>query len=103
MNAGRRNVETMNSAPQKVIYYETPYKLYVGNLARAVKPEDLWNQFQRFGTVVSVRILRDHKEGKGRIYAFLSFLSQSERDAAMSLNGTVNSASSTLPFLCTCY
>lgn len=88
MNPGRRNAETMNSSPQKVIFYETPHKLYVGNLARAVKPEDLWNHFSRFGTVVSVRILHDHKEGNGRIYAFLSFLSQSERDAAMSLNGT---------------
>ncbi|XP_028752318.1 30S ribosomal protein 2, chloroplastic [Neltuma alba] len=88
MNPGRRSAETMNSSPQKVIFYETPHKLYVGNLARAVKPEDLWKHFQRFGTVTSVRILHDYKVGNGRIYAFLSFLSQSERDAAMSLNGT---------------
>lgn len=99
MNPGRRNPETMSSSPLKVIYYESPHKLYVGNLSRAVKPEDLWNHFRRIGTVVSVRILHDHKEGNNRIYAFLSFLSKFERDAAMTLNGTVNSASITSPIL----
>ncbi|KAF7843821.1 28 kDa ribonucleoprotein, chloroplastic [Senna tora] len=88
MNPGRRNPETMNSSPQKVRFYESPHKLYIGNLARSVQPEDLWNQFRRFGTVVSVRILHDHKKGNNRIYAFLSFLSESERNAALSLNGT---------------
>ncbi|KAK4268939.1 hypothetical protein QN277_022163 [Acacia crassicarpa] len=85
MNPGRSNVEAMNSLPLKVLYHETPHKLYIGNLARVVEPGDLWNHFRRFGTVVSVRILHNRSS---RVYAFLSFLSQSERDAALSLNGT---------------
>lgn len=92
MNPGRRNLETMNSTPRKVIYYESRHKLYIGNLARSVQVQELWNHFSRFGHVVSARILHDYKEGKNRIYAFVSFLSASERDAALSLDGTVNSA-----------
>ncbi|KAI4328983.1 hypothetical protein L6164_021293 [Bauhinia variegata] len=77
----------MNSSPQKVICYETPRKLYVGNLARTVQPAELKNLSSRFGTVVSVRILHDTKAGKRRIFGFLSFPSEAKRDAAMSLNG----------------
>ncbi|KAI9076812.1 hypothetical protein K1719_028727 [Acacia pycnantha] len=85
MNPGRNNDEAMILSPLKVIFHETPHKLYIGNLARVVGPGDLWNHFRRFGTVVSVRILHDRSS---RVYAFLSFLSQSERDAALSLDGT---------------
>ncbi|KAJ1390632.1 RNA-binding domain superfamily [Sesbania bispinosa] len=88
MNLGRRNNENMNSSPKRALYYEAPHKLYVGNLVRAVKPEQLRNHFSRFGNVLSVRVLHDHNQGKRRVYAFLSFQSEAERDAAMSLNGT---------------
>lgn len=93
MNPQRRNLETMNSSPKRVIYYEAPNKLYVGNLARAVRPEDLRHLFSKFGNVASVRVLQDQKQGRTRVYAFLSFLSEKERDAALTLNGTVKSAS----------
>ncbi|KAJ7969359.1 RNA-binding protein CP31B, chloroplastic [Quillaja saponaria] len=87
INPGRRNGDTMNSSPQKVIIYESPYKLYVGNLAWAIKPDELRNHFQRFGTVVSSRVLHDRKAGKNRVYGFLSFLSEAERDSAKTLDG----------------
>lgn len=87
------NAGEMYASPKRTFYYEAPHKLYVGNLARVVKPEQLRNHFIRFGNVLSVRVLHDRKQGKARVYAFLSFESEAERDAAMSLNGTVNSAS----------
>lgn len=95
MNRRTRNPQTMNSSPKRVLYYEGPHKLYVGNLPRAVRPEELRYLFGRFGTVASVRILQDQRQGRNRVYAFVSFLSERERDVAMSLNGTVKSAPAT--------
>ncbi|XP_031250995.1 RNA-binding protein CP33, chloroplastic-like [Pistacia vera] len=88
MSIGKRNTESLNSTPRKIFIYESPHRLYVGNLAWVVKPEDLREHFSQFGTVVSARVLHDRKEGKNRVFAFLSFASAAERDAAFALNGT---------------
>ncbi|PON97206.1 Splicing factor-like protein [Trema orientale] len=87
MNPKRRNPEALNSIPVKNLIYESPYKLYIGNLAWSVQPEDLRNHFSRFGNVTSARVLRDRKGGKTRAYGFVSFSSAAEREAAKSLNG----------------
>lgn len=106
MNAGRRSFETLNSSSIITFYYEGPHKVYVGNLARSATPEDLRHLFGGFGNVASVRVLQDLKQGKSRVYAFVSYLSERERDAAMSLHGTVKHAClhhfSVLCFLFTC-
>lgn len=89
MNTKNRNLETLNSPPvRRTIYYEGPHKVYVGNLAKYATPEDVRHLFGKFGNVASVRVLQDFKQGKSRVYAFVSYLSQRERDASMSLNGT---------------
>ncbi|KAK8466085.1 hypothetical protein PHAVU_009G258000 [Phaseolus vulgaris] len=89
MNPKRRDLDTMNSLPIRTMYYEGPHKLYVGNLSKFTVPEDLREVFGRFGNVTSVRMLHDMRQGKQRVYAFVSYLSERERDAAMSLHGTV--------------
>ncbi|KAL9435346.1 hypothetical protein AB3S75_021594 [Citrus x aurantiifolia] len=88
MNSRTRNAEALISPPKKIFVYESPHKLYVGNLSWAVKPEDLRNHFSRFGTVVSARVLHDRKGQTTRVFGFISFSSDAERDAALSLNGT---------------
>ncbi|KAL5061359.1 hypothetical protein RYX36_032963 [Vicia faba] len=89
MNTKKKNLETSDSLPPvRTIYYEGPYKVYVGNLARTTTPEDVRHLFGKFGNVASVRVLEDLKQGKNRVYAFVSYLSQPEREASMSLNGT---------------
>lgn len=88
MSPRMRNPEVLNSTPKKQIVYESPYKIYVGNLPRAVKPEDLRNHFSQFGTLVSAKVLHDQKARTTRCFGFLSFSSAAERDAALSLNGT---------------
>lgn len=93
MNPRTRNPEALISPPKKIFVYESPYKLYVGNLSWATKPEDLRNHFSRFGTVVSSRVLHDRKGRTTRVFGFISFSSDAERDAALSLNGTVESHS----------
>uniref|UniRef100_A0A6N2L9S1 RRM domain-containing protein n=1 Tax=Salix viminalis TaxID=40686 RepID=A0A6N2L9S1_SALVM len=65
-----------------------PHKLYIGNLPWNSKLEDLRNLSSQFGAVDSARVLYDRKGGKNRTYAFLSFSSAAERDAALSMNGT---------------
>ncbi|KAK7349374.1 hypothetical protein VNO77_06695 [Canavalia gladiata] len=77
-----------NSSTQKTMYYEAPHKLYVGNLPKSARPEQLRNLFSRFGNIAGAVVLHDHKHGKGRVYAFLSFESETERNAARSLDGT---------------
>lgn len=91
MNSRTRNAKALISPPKKIFVYESPHKLYVGNLSWAVKPEDLRNHFGRFGTVVSARVLHDRKGQTTRVFGFISFSSDAERDAALSLNGTVES------------
>ncbi|XP_058738811.1 small ribosomal subunit protein cS22 [Vicia villosa] len=88
MNTKKKNSETLNPSPWRTIYYEGPYKVYIGNLARSTTPEDLRNLFGKFGNVASARVLHDFKQGKNRVYAFVSYLTQTERDASLSLNGT---------------
>ncbi|KAJ6686348.1 TRANSFORMER-2-RELATED [Salix purpurea] len=63
MSSGRRNPEALNSASHK-----TP--------------------ILRKSTQVVHRVLYHRKGGKNRTYAFLSFSSAAERDAALSMNGT---------------
>ncbi|KAM6583768.1 hypothetical protein CsatB_010770 [Cannabis sativa] len=87
MNPKRRNPEPLDSVPLENKIYESPYKVYVGNLAWSVRPEYLRDHFSQLGTVKSARVLRDRKGGKNRVYGFLSFSSAEERDAALSLNG----------------
>lgn len=88
VDKGRRNVDALNSTPNRDLVFESPYKLYAGNLAWSIKPEDLRNLFCQFGTVVSARVKQDRKAGKSRVYGFLSFSSPAELEAAMALNGT---------------
>lgn len=90
MNSKRRNSFATSSTPVKSLIYESPHKLYVGNLAWAVQPEELRNHFSQFGTVTSARVLHDRKAGTTRAYGFLSFSSAADRDSAMSLDGTVS-------------
>lgn len=96
MNPGaRRNSAALNSTPKKILMYESQYKVYVGNLPWSTQPDDLRDHFSSFGTVVSARVLHDRKTGKNRVFAFLSFASLEERDAALSLNGTVRKKETT--------
>ncbi|EHA8586827.1 33 kDa ribonucleoprotein, chloroplastic [Cocos nucifera] len=89
MVTGRKNAEALNTAPKKDIVFESPHKVYVGNLAWSVRPEDLREHFSQFGTVVSTRVLYDRKRGKNRVYGFLSFSSADELKAAMETSGSV--------------
>ncbi|XP_010251467.1 PREDICTED: 28 kDa ribonucleoprotein, chloroplastic [Nelumbo nucifera] len=83
----RKKLDSVNSAPNGNVVLESLHKVYVGNLAWSVTPEDLRQHFSQFGTVVSARVLYDRKGGKNRVYGFISFSSATECEAAISLSG----------------
>ncbi|CAA7410696.1 unnamed protein product [Spirodela intermedia] len=88
MASGRKNTTNLNTDTRKVIFYEGPHKIYVGNLPWSVQPADLRQHFSQFGMVVSIKLFRDRKSGKRRMYGFLSFSSIEELQAAVSSSGT---------------
>lgn len=89
MASGKKNTANLNADTRKVIFYEGPHKVYVGNLPWSTQPADLRQHFSQFGTVVSIKLFRDRKSGKRRVYGFLSFSNIEELQAAVLSSGTV--------------
>ncbi|KQJ94879.1 28 kDa ribonucleoprotein, chloroplastic [Brachypodium distachyon] len=86
--SNRRNPSLSHTAPMKDHIFESPYKIYVGNLAWSVQPQHLRELFTQCGNIVSTRLLTDRKGARNRVYGFLSFSSPEELDAALKLNNT---------------
>ncbi|XP_011621272.1 28 kDa ribonucleoprotein, chloroplastic isoform X1 [Amborella trichopoda] len=87
MSSTNRNQEAFTSMTKKNLVFESPHKLYIGNVPWAVKPEDVREHFTQFGNVVSARLLYDRKAGRNRVYGFVSFSSETELEAALSFDG----------------
>ncbi|RKF77251.1 Nucleolar protein 12 [Golovinomyces cichoracearum] len=49
--------------------------------------EGLWRQFEKAGTVESVRVIRDEKTRVGKGFAYVQFLDQNSVEAALLFNG----------------
>ena len=62
--------------------------IYVGNLSFDVTEEDLLQEFQSFGEVTSVNVIKDKYSGRSRGFAFVEMPTLSEGQAAITnLNG----------------
>ncbi|OGF64048.1 MAG: RNA-binding protein [Candidatus Fischerbacteria bacterium RBG_13_37_8] len=62
--------------------------IYVGNLAREVTEADLRAEFEAFGQVATVTIIKDKLTGESRGFGFVEMQDTSEAQAAMNaLNG----------------
>lgn len=57
--------------------------IFVGNLARDVTEEDLKAQFEPFGTVTSVALIKDKFSGQPRGFAFVEMADKEEGAAAV--------------------
>jgi RNA recognition motif-containing protein len=57
--------------------------IFVGNLARDVTEEDLKGQFEPFGTVTSVALIKDKYSGQPRGFAFVEMANKEEAEAAL--------------------
>ena len=62
--------------------------IYVGNLSRSVKEEELKELFQTYGEVTTVNIIKDKFTGESRGFAFVEMTSSEEAETAITeLNG----------------
>jgi len=62
--------------------------IYVGNLSPEVTKEELQKEFEAFGRVTSVVIIKDRDSGRPRGFGFVDMPSKSEGQAAIAgLNG----------------
>ncbi len=63
-------------------------KLYVGNLAYAVRDEDLQQAFAQFGTVTSAKVMMDRDTGRSKGFGFVEMGSDAEAQSAINgMNG----------------
>ena len=58
-------------------------KLYVGNLSYDTTEDSLRTAFARFGTVVSVDIIKDRDTGRMKGFAFVTMTTAQEAQAAI--------------------
>jgi RNA recognition motif-containing protein len=78
-------------------------RLYVANLPQETTNQDLLTLFSEAGTVGSVEVVMDRKNGKSRGFAFVTMHSQEEAEKAVQLfngkdlNGHVLRVNITLP------
>jgi RNA recognition motif-containing protein len=57
--------------------------LYVGNLSREVTDEELRQEFEAFGKVESVNIIKDRYSGQSRGFGFVEMATKDEGQAAI--------------------
>jgi cold-inducible RNA-binding protein len=62
-------------------------KIYVGNIPYQVKEEDLQAFFAHYGAVENVVIVKDRDTGKVKGFAFVTFETQQQAQAALEANG----------------
>jgi RNA recognition motif-containing protein len=62
--------------------------IYVGNLSREVTEDELRKEFEAYGQVTSVNIIKDRYSGESRGFGFVEMATKSEAQAAINeLNG----------------
>ena len=57
--------------------------IYVGNLSRDVTEDELRQEFEPFGQVVSVNIIKDRYSGQSRGFGFVEMATKAEGQAAI--------------------
>ena len=57
--------------------------IYVGNLEREVTEEELRQEFEAFGKVASVNIVKDRYSGQSRGFGFVEMATKEEGQAAI--------------------
>ncbi|WP_455556115.1 RNA recognition motif domain-containing protein [Comamonas sp.] len=58
-------------------------KLYVGNLAYAVRDNDLEQAFAEFGEVVSAKVMMERDSGRSKGFGFVEMASEEQAQAAI--------------------
>jgi len=62
--------------------------IYIGNLSYRVKEDDLRHELEDYGTVESVKVIKDRDTGRSKGYAFVEMRDVDDaRNAIEELNG----------------
>jgi len=61
----------------------TVVNIYVGNLSRDVTEDELRQEFEPFGQVVSVNLIKDRYSGQSRGFGFVEMATKAEGQAAI--------------------
>lgn len=61
--------------------------LYIGNLAYTAVEEDLEQAFESFGVIEDIKLMRDRETDRSRGFAFITFETESEAEAARVMDG----------------
>lgn len=51
-------------------------KVFVGGLNYATTEDELKVEFERFGSIINVRVVRNHETGSPRGFAFITFANE---------------------------
>lgn len=62
-------------------------KIYVGNLSYNTTESDLENFFSTYGQIESLKLITDRDTGRSKGFAFITFSSNEEGEAAVAANG----------------
>lgn len=71
----------------KKLFSSSSSTLYVGNLIYSATSSDLRKIFSKFGDVENTRIIRDSKSKRSKGYGFVTFSSNKQASAALSMEG----------------
>jgi len=60
-------------------------RLYVGNLSKSTTRDELNALFAQAGKVTSVEVIKDHKSGESKGFAFVTMSTQSEANQVINM------------------
>lgn len=60
-------------------------RIYVGNLSKATREEEIKTLFEKAGAVSSVELVKDRDSGQSKGFAFVNMTDQVEADKAISM------------------
>ena len=69
--------------PKQVAEYDND-QVYVGNLPYTVNEQDIRQRFAKFGRIHTIKMVKNHKTGRSKGYAFVTY--DSAREAIKALN-----------------
>ncbi|KAG9304381.1 hypothetical protein G9A89_019943 [Geosiphon pyriformis] len=59
-----------------------PCNLFIKNLDANISSSDLFQQFRKFGRIISARVMRDQETGNSKMFGFVSYTTSEEADRA---------------------
>jgi RNA recognition motif-containing protein len=62
-------------------------KIFIGGLNYEITEKDLEATFSKFGTIINIRIVRDQETNSSKGFGFITFSSDSEANASLTMNG----------------